>query len=74
MCDVSILHNAPGQPLDGLIYQTETYDGNNTLLERSTAHWSIGDYLSPQSTDWSRPVWATRPRQQSTATDPPGMN
>jgi len=57
-------YNAPGQYLDGLVYQDETRDANNNLLQSSTAAWQQGAYDSPRPTR----VEATDERGQVTAT------
>ena len=58
-------YNAPGQYNDGLVYQDETRDANDNLLQSSTAAWQQGAYDSPRPTR----VEATDERGQVTATE-----
>jgi RHS repeat-associated protein len=58
-------YNAPGQFNDGLVFQDETRDAVNTLLQSSSATWALGAYDTPRPTH----VEATNDRQQTTATD-----
>jgi RHS repeat-associated protein len=58
-------YNAPGQYNDGLVYQDETRDANNVLLQSSSATWQPGAYDSPRPTR----VEATDERGQVTATE-----
>lgn len=57
--------NAPGQWHDGLVYQDETRDAANTLLQSSYVHWQQGAYNSPRP--WR--MEATDERGQMTATE-----
>ncbi|HVQ38676.1 MAG TPA: hypothetical protein VMS31_14155, partial [Pyrinomonadaceae bacterium] len=58
-------HNSPGSFLDGLVYQDETRDAANNLLQSSSVTWQQGQYESP------RPgrVEATNERSLMTATE-----
>jgi RHS repeat-associated protein len=58
-------YNAPGQYNDGLVYQDETRDANNNLLQSSASTWQQGAYDSPRPTR----VEATDERSQVTATE-----
>jgi RHS repeat-associated protein len=42
-------YNAPGNYLDGLVYQDQMFDANNVLLQSSNVSWVQGAYDSPRS-------------------------
>lgn len=54
----------PRKALDGLVYQDETRDSSNTLLQTSVSTWEKGAYDSPRPTR----VEATNERNETTAT------
>lgn len=63
--NVQYSHNVPGSFLDGLVYQDQTLDSNNNLLQGSTVTWAQGAYLSPRPTR----IEATNELSQMTATE-----
>jgi RHS repeat-associated protein len=62
---VQYSYNLPGDFKDGLVYQDQTRDAADNILQSSVVTWHQGAYLSPRP---SR-VEATNERQQTTATD-----
>ncbi|HKR11962.1 MAG TPA: RHS repeat-associated core domain-containing protein [Pyrinomonadaceae bacterium] len=45
---VQFSHNAPGTFRDGLVYQDQTLDSSNNVLQSSTVTWAQGAYESPR--------------------------
>jgi len=45
-----ISYNSPGTFLDGIVYQDQTLDANNTVLNSSNVTWEPGAYDSPRPT------------------------
>jgi RHS repeat-associated protein len=62
---VQYSHNAPGSFLDGLVFEDQTLDSGNNVLQGSSVSWSQGAYESPRPTR----VEATNERLQMTATE-----
>lgn len=58
-------HNEPGNFKDGLVYQDQTLDSANNVLQSSSVTWVQGAYESPRPTR----VEATNERLQMTATE-----
>ena len=58
-------HNAPGSFLDGLVFQDQTLDSANNVLQSSSVTWVQGAYESPRPTR----VEATNELSQMTATE-----
>jgi RHS repeat-associated protein len=62
---VQYSNNAPGSFLDGLVFQDQTLDSGNNVLQSSSVSWAQGAYDSPRPTR----VEATNERLQMTATE-----
>jgi RHS repeat-associated protein len=62
---VQYSHNLPGNFQDGLVYQDQTLDSNNNVLQSSSVTWAQGAYESPRPTR----VEATNELSQMTATE-----
>jgi RHS repeat-associated protein len=62
---VQYSHNAPGSFLDGLVFQDQTLDSANNVLQSSTVTWQPGAYDSPRPTR----VEATNELSQMMATE-----
>lgn len=45
---VQLAYNTPGQFTDGLVYQVETYDPGNKLLQKTAFTWEQGAYGAPR--------------------------
>jgi RHS repeat-associated protein len=58
-------HNSPGNFLDGLVFQDQTLDSANNVLQSSSVQWQQGAYASPRPLR----VEATNELLQMTATE-----
>jgi RHS repeat-associated protein len=63
--NVQYSYNAPGSFLDGLVYQDQTLDASNNVLQSSTVTWAQGAYESPRPTR----IETTNQLSQMTATE-----
>ncbi|HYJ87733.1 MAG TPA: hypothetical protein VEW46_16840, partial [Pyrinomonadaceae bacterium] len=43
-------HNSPGSFLDGLVFQDQTLESGNNVLQSSSVQWQQGEYESPRPT------------------------
>jgi RHS repeat-associated protein len=63
--NIQYSHNAPGSFLDGLVYQDQTLDANDNVLQSSSVTWVQGAYESPRPTR----IEVTNELSQITATE-----